>query len=151
MATYILNILPRKLLSNHSLTQILYNRTPTYNHLRVFGCLCYPLIPSTTIYKLQPRSTPCVFLGYPLNHRGYKCYDLNTKKIILSRHVIFDETQYPFAKIHTPPPNIYKFLHEEISSSILHHLSTVKSNIPISPSSQAPPATNPLLLLARWS
>lgn len=69
MATYLLNILPSKKLKNHSPTQILYRKTPVYSHLRVFGCLYYPIFPSTTINKLQPRSTPCVFLGYPSNHR----------------------------------------------------------------------------------
>lgn len=34
-------------------------------------------------------STLCVFLGYPSNQRGYKCYDLSSQKIIISRHVIF--------------------------------------------------------------
>lgn len=89
MATYLLNILPNKSLKHKSPTQILYHRDPTFTHLRVFGCLCYPLFPSTTINKLQPCSTPCVFLGYPSNHRGYKCYDLSSRKIIISRHVIF--------------------------------------------------------------
>lgn len=65
MATYLLNILPRKNLSNHSPTQLLYHCDPLYIHFRVFGCLCYPLFPSTTINKLQPCSTLCVFLGYP--------------------------------------------------------------------------------------
>lgn len=87
MATYLLNIIPRKVLSNYSPTQILYHRTPIYKHLKVFGCLCYPLFPSTTIHKLQYRSIPCIFLGYPSNHRGYKCYDISAKKIILSHHV----------------------------------------------------------------
>lgn len=84
MATYVHNILPTKLLNNFSPTQILYNKDPQYDHLRVFGCLCYPLFPSTTINKLQARSTPCVFLGYPSNHRGYKCLDLSSNKIIIS-------------------------------------------------------------------
>ncbi|XP_071700417.1 uncharacterized protein [Rutidosis leptorrhynchoides] len=106
-ATYLLNILLNKLLKNLSPTQLLYHRIPTYDHLRVFGCLCYPLIPSTKINKLQPRSTPCVFLGFPTNHHGYKCYDLSTKKIIISRHVIFDETSLLFAS-HTTNTSTYK-------------------------------------------
>lgn len=69
----------------------LYNqprKDPTYSLLRVFECPCYPLIPSTTRNKLKPRST-CVFLGYPFNQRGYKCYELSSRKIIIFQHVIF--------------------------------------------------------------
>ncbi|XP_021747926.1 uncharacterized protein LOC110713790 [Chenopodium quinoa] len=119
MATYLHNILPTKLLAYDSPTKILYQQDPSYSHLRVFGCLCYPLLPSTTINKLQPRSTPCVFLGYPPNHRGYKCYDISSRKIIISRHVVFDETQFPFAKIHTPKPTDYDFLDDGISPTVL--------------------------------
>lgn len=78
MATYLHNILPTKLLHNLSPTQVLYHRHPSYDHLRVFRCLCYPLFPSTSIHKLQAHSTPCMFLGYPSNHRGYKCLDLSS-------------------------------------------------------------------------
>lgn len=88
MATYLLNILPSKVLGNTSPLQILYQRDPSYSHIRVFGCLCYPLFPSTTINKLQPRSTPCVFLGYPSHHHGYKCYDLSSSKIIICCHLM---------------------------------------------------------------
>lgn len=121
MATYLLNILPSKLLSNYSPTQFLYHRDPSYTHLRVFGCLCYPLFPSTTINKLQARSTPCVFLGYPPNHRGYKCYDLSSRKIIISRHVIFDESQFPFTKLYTPSSHTYDFLSEGLHPLLHHH------------------------------
>jgi hypothetical protein len=41
-------------------------------------------------HKLSARSTPCVILGYPANHRGYRCLDLQTRQVITSRHVIFD-------------------------------------------------------------
>jgi histone deacetylase 1/2 len=120
MATYLLNILPCKTLQNQSPTQLLYHRDPIYTHLRVFGCLCYPLFPPSNIHKLQPRSTPCVFLGYPLNHRGYKCFDLSNRKLIISRHVIFDENQFPFTKIHSPSPHSYNFLNDDLHPYLVH-------------------------------
>ena len=70
---------------------MIYNKSPTYNHLWVFGCLCFPLIPSTKVHKLRPRSSPCVFLEYPSLHKGYKCYDHSFHKIILSQHFLFDD------------------------------------------------------------
>ncbi|KAJ0855857.1 putative RNA-directed DNA polymerase [Helianthus annuus] len=102
------------ILHNISPTQKLYQRIPLYSHLRVFGCLCYPLVPHTTIHKLQYRSMPCVFLGYPTNHRGYKCLDLETRKIIINRHVIFEETIFPFANNPKPSLHSYDFLTDNL-------------------------------------
>jgi hypothetical protein len=65
--------------------------------LRVFGCLCYPNLSATAAHKLAPRSAACVFLGYPSSHKGYRCLNISTCRIIISRHVIFDETQFPFS------------------------------------------------------
>ena len=145
ITTYLQNILPRKILSHHSPTQYLYHRDPSYTHLRVFGCLCYPLFPSTTINKLQARSTPCAFLGYPQNHGGYKCYDLSNKKIIISRHVIFDETQFPFAKTHTPSTLTYEFLNDSLHPLLHYHLQNdSKQDEPEPPIVESPqPATTP--------
>lgn len=52
MATYLHNMLPTKLLHNISPTHILYYKSPRYEQLWVFGCLCHPLFPSKTINKL---------------------------------------------------------------------------------------------------
>jgi hypothetical protein len=67
--------------------------------LRVFGCLCYPNLYATTAHKLAPRSTRCVFLGYPREHKGYRCFDLHTRRVIISRHVIFDESIFPYSSV----------------------------------------------------
>ncbi|GJS31421.1 ribonuclease H-like domain-containing protein [Tanacetum coccineum] len=86
----------------------LYNQTLTYEHLRVFGCLCYPHIDGA--HKLEPRSTPWIFLGYPANHHGYRCLDLASNKIIISRHVRFDEDIIPFGNFSSSIEPTYNFL-----------------------------------------
>jgi len=75
---------------------------PTYDHLRVFGCKCYPNLSATAPHKLAPRSALCVFLGYSAHHKGYRYLDLSSNRVIISRHVIFDETTFPFAERHGP-------------------------------------------------
>ncbi|KAM0908576.1 hypothetical protein ACQ4PT_015368 [Festuca glaucescens] len=55
--------------------------------------------PATTApHKLAPRTVPCVFLGYPANAKGYRCYDPISHRVITSRHVYFDEHCFPFAQ-----------------------------------------------------
>ncbi|GJT40578.1 ribonuclease H-like domain-containing protein [Tanacetum coccineum] len=84
MAAHLLNILPSTAINNEISFIKLYNQTPTYEHLLIIGCLCYPYVDVS--HKLKPRSTPCIFLGYPANHRGYWCLDIASNKIIISRH-----------------------------------------------------------------
>lgn len=137
MTTYILNILPHKTKQYFTPTSLLYHKHPTYDHLKVFGCLCFPLTPSTSINKLQNRSSPCVFLGYPSNHRGYKCYDLSTRKIIISRHVIFDEHVFPFAKVQSSPPN-YHFLQSDLHPIVWDSVSYPTDQTTLSPTTTPP-------------
>ncbi|WVZ96184.1 hypothetical protein U9M48_041853, partial [Paspalum notatum var. saurae] len=96
-ATYLLNRRPSSSIQNRIPFQLLYGVPPDLAHLRVFGCLCYPNLSATAAHKLAPRSTTCVFIGYPSSHKGYRCLDLATHRVIISRHVVFDETTFPFA------------------------------------------------------
>nr|GEV65099.1 ribonuclease H-like domain-containing protein [Tanacetum cinerariifolium] len=61
-------------------------------------------------YQLEPRSTPCIFLGYPANHRGYWCLDLAPNKIIILRHVRFDEDVFQFKNVTSSNNPTYDFL-----------------------------------------
>ena len=94
---YIINRLPTSILENKTPFENLYGQLPSFDHLKVFGCLCFASTLAHTINKFEPRSTPCVFLGYPFGIKGYKLLNLLTKKIFLFRDVIFHETVFPFA------------------------------------------------------
>jgi hypothetical protein len=69
-ATYILNLLPTKAISAPTAYFALFGTTPSYAHLWVFGCACYPNTCATAPHKLAPRSCRCVFLGYSFDHKG---------------------------------------------------------------------------------
>lgn len=51
------------------------------------------------------------FLGYGNSHKGFKCLDVSTGRIYISRDVIFHETILPFAELH---PNVGACLQSEI-------------------------------------
>ena len=109
-AVHILNILPSKNIQNRTPYTTLFLKPTDYTHLRVFGSLCYPNQYNSTKNKLSHRSSPCIFLGYPHNHRGYRCLDIKTRKIIISRHVQFDETCFPYKQMQHQPETSYDFL-----------------------------------------
>lgn len=58
-------------------------------------------------HKLEPWSFGCVFLSYSMNYKGYVCLVPFTVKTIVSRHVIFNESCFPFSKLSsTCSPNV---------------------------------------------
>lgn len=139
VAVHTLNILPSSSIKNEIPYTKLFNKKPSYDHLKVFGCLCFPNINHSNLHKLSQRSTPCLFLGYPSLHRGYRCLDLKTRKIIISRHVVFDETVFPSAVSASAAPS-YQFLGVDDDTSPLFKVilqSASHSN------AQTPPALPP--------
>lgn len=93
--TYLLNRRPCPVRSNITRHELLLSLPPAYEHLRVFESVCYPNTDATASHKLAPRSSPCIFTGYPAGYEGYRCYKLDTRRVITSRHVPFDENVFP--------------------------------------------------------
>ena len=96
-AVYLINRQPTSTLQFRSPFLALLKGNPNYKKLRVFGCLCFPWLTPYNTSKLEPKSKPCVFLGYCTQQSAYKCLDPKTNRIYISRHVTFDETTFPFS------------------------------------------------------
>ena len=99
IATYLINIMPLSTINMKSPFEKLFNKVLDYDKLRTFGCRCFPYLNDYNKNKFNKKSQPCVFVGYSLLHKGYHCLDLKTKRVYISKHVVFDESTFPFANL----------------------------------------------------
>ena len=90
-ACYLINRTPTKVLRDLSPFEVLNKSRPQIQHLRVFGCTCYVLVPGELRKKLDAKSTKAMFIGYSITQKGYKCYDPTTGRVLVSRDVKFIE------------------------------------------------------------
>ena len=87
---YVLN---RTLNSTFQITlyQIWYGTKSNISDLRIFGSTAFIHIPKVERQKLDLKSLKCFFVGYSLTQKAYRFWDPVSRKIKISRDVIFDE------------------------------------------------------------
>ena len=88
MAAFLINRTPSFAIDMKIPEEVWKGEHVSYSFLRVFGCPAY-------VYeskgKLEPRARKCIFLGYRRGVKGYRLLFPISKKIVMSRHVTFDE------------------------------------------------------------
>lgn len=62
-------------------------------HLCIFGCIGYAKVVSPHLKKLDDRSRILVHLGTEPGSKAYRMLDLETRKVVVSRDVVFDESK----------------------------------------------------------
>lgn len=110
-----------KVLENKTPIEKLANKKPDYRSLKYFGCLCFPWLRPYNSHKLECRSSPCTFLGYTQDQNGYECLT-NNSRIIISRHVKFDEKVFTFTE-----NSIKKNISKSIQSEDINTHNTIAS------------------------
>ncbi|CAL9018585.1 unnamed protein product [Prunus brigantina] len=83
----------RTIFSDKTPFEAFTGRKPGVKHLRVFGSICYNHIPSNLRQKFDDKASKGIFMGYGSYEKGYRVYNLQTEKIILSRSVVFYENK----------------------------------------------------------
>ncbi|KAJ1519057.1 hypothetical protein ONE63_011300 [Megalurothrips usitatus] len=64
------------------------------NLMKVFGCKAFALCDKKS--KIEPRGIECIFLGCEEGSKAYRVWDIVNEKVIVSRHVTFIETKFPY-------------------------------------------------------
>lgn len=88
---YLLNRCPIKGLDNLTPFEVFNGRKSRIKHLKVFGSVCYSLIPNNLRHKLEETSARGIFIGCSTCEKGYRIFIPKTLKMTISTDVIFDE------------------------------------------------------------
>lgn len=109
---HLLNIMPTKEVSPYKL---LYAKPYDLSKTRIFGCQCFPCLRPYTKNKLKAYFVACTFLRYGTKQRGFICYDMTHDKFYRSRHVIFNESTFPFGN----SCSVFETTFENVNTSTL--------------------------------
>ena len=96
---YTRNLIPSQRLPGCIPLESFTGKRQSVAHLRVFGAKCWAKIPTvhgvqvTGGSKLDPRSIACRFLGYATGVGNYKVQDVESRRVYISRDVVFEEGQ----------------------------------------------------------
>src|SRR3984893_6566487 len=94
-----LNLSPSAAVSGKTPFEAFYRRKPSVSHLRVFGCRAYAHVQKDKRRPFEPKSRKCVFVGYPVDYKAWKCWDPATNEVFICRDVRFVETEMPGAEL----------------------------------------------------
>ena len=95
-AAYLINRLPTRTLNFKTPIQVFTKNFPnsrliTNIPLKIFGCVAFVHNFNPQKSKFDPKAHRCIFVGYPTNQKGYKCFDPISKKLHVSMDVTFHE------------------------------------------------------------
>lgn len=121
-AVYILNRSPTKAVLNKTPYEAWHKKKPQVNHLKVFGCIAYSLIPSQNRDKFDQKGEKHIFIGYSDESKGYRLFNPTKNQLVVSRDVFFDELA-AWQWEANPPENVrrYELMETEANQEETEH------------------------------
>jgi hypothetical protein len=90
-ACYLINRSPNSAIDFKIPKEVWTGKSVDYSNLRIFGCPAYAHVNNE---KLVPRAQKCTFIGYGSGVKGYRLLCVDSKKVIVSHDVTFDESTF---------------------------------------------------------
>ncbi|GJV90924.1 retrotransposon protein, putative, ty1-copia subclass [Tanacetum coccineum] len=107
--TYLLNKIPRKE-KEKTPYELWMGRKPSYQYLRVWGCLAKVAVPTPKAQKIGPKSMDCIFIGYAKNSSAYRFIVHDSKNPDIQKNTVMESRNASFFE------NIFPCLTKEIGS-----------------------------------
>ena len=99
-AVYLINRMPSKILHFKTPLQTLSTHISLPSILmlppKIFGCFVFVHLHKNQRTKLEPCAVKCLFLGYGLHKKGFRCYDPKTNRTYTTMDVTFLESEIFF-------------------------------------------------------
>ena len=93
VAAYILNRSPSAGNSGDEVpARIWYDKKPNISNMRVYGSMAYAHVPKEMRKMFDFKAEECIMIGYSTT--GYRLWNIERKKIIVARDVIFKENKF---------------------------------------------------------
>ena len=92
-SVYVLNRLPTRSISDQTPYEAWTGLKPNIGHICTFVCVTHMKIPSVHTKKLDDRSMEVINLGREPGTKAYRLYDPVSKRVMVSRDVVFDENR----------------------------------------------------------
>ncbi|GKE87246.1 retrovirus-related pol polyprotein from transposon TNT 1-94, partial [Tanacetum coccineum] len=90
---------------NKTSYELIRRRKPNVQYFHVFGSLCYPTNDRDDHGKMKPKADIGIFIGYSESSRGFRIHNLQTKKIMETIQVKFDELTAMASECNNSEPN----------------------------------------------
>lgn len=143
-SVYLINRLPTKILNMKTPLQTLSTLAkvpePLTLPLKIFGCSVYVHVPKHETNKFSACAIKCVFLGYGINQKGYRCFDPSSRKIITSMNCNFLECEYYYTSLSGQGES-----NNNCSSGPLSCFMSPPNNSNVEPTKKASTAAEPVL------
>jgi len=92
-AIHILNRSPTSVVKEVTPEEAWSGNKPFVHYFRVFGCIDHVHIPDKRRSKLDDKREKCILLGVSEESKAYRLYNPVSKKVIISRDVVFIENE----------------------------------------------------------